>query len=119
MNPKFLYESSNIKDETHLQLNQNTLSDSLPQSSTDQSTDSKSPPKQEKTDKNKIYVYYYPDISNVRLRSTNEVKKYCEKDNILFNPDVINFLCKVNFQGAISDLSDLSSNAIDLQYAII
>ena len=67
----------------------------------------------EKQGKHKKGIYYYPDNTNDRPRSTNNIRKYCQKNNILFDPDLIKFSSKVNFQDAINSKSDLFSSQID------
>ena len=60
---------------------------------------------------NKVDVYYYPDGSNDRLRSLDNLTKYCQKHNIFLDPDLINFSSKISYQGIVKDKSDLLPNS--------
>ena len=69
---------------------------------------------QRKIDKNKKDIYYCSENTNNRLRSTTDISQYCQKNNKLFDPYLINFSSKVNFQGAINSKSDLFPYQVNL-----
>ncbi|GBO17417.1 Retrovirus-related Pol polyprotein from transposon TNT 1-94 [Araneus ventricosus] len=79
--------------------------------------------------KGRIDVYYYPE-SKVRLRSKNEVKKYCESKGIDYNPDNFDFSPKLildnnklnaietqsdDFSTDIEDISDSEAHLVDIK----
>lgn len=46
-------------------------------------------------------IYYYEEGKTHRLRSLNEVKTYCEKNNIIFEPSLFNFSGSNTYEGLI------------------
>lgn len=48
-------------------------------------------------------IYYYPADTRRRLRSMNEIKKYCEEKNILFSPHIFDFNGRNLYVGPVSD----------------
>ncbi|GBM31679.1 hypothetical protein AVEN_101293-1 [Araneus ventricosus] len=79
--------------------------------------------------KGRIDVYYYPE-AKLRLRSKNEVKKYCESKGIDYNPDNFDFSSKLilndneqntieiqsdDFSTDIEDISDNEAHLVDIK----
>ena len=54
-------------------------------------------------DGSRIDIYYTIQGTNLRLRSYNDVKKYCEKKNIEYNPNFFNFSGANSYSGKVSD----------------
>lgn len=50
---------------------------------------------------NRTDVYFYEKGSNTRLRTHAEVKRYCEKHNLIFIPNDFSFSTKVKLVGEI------------------
>ena len=46
-------------------------------------------------------VYYYPEGFNRKLKSVREVKEFCTKHNILFDPDLFDFSTLNTYQGPV------------------
>ena len=46
-------------------------------------------------------VYYYSEEFNKKLKSNREVKEFCAKNNIFFDPDLFNFSTWNKYQGPI------------------
>ncbi|GBN07472.1 Retrovirus-related Pol polyprotein from transposon TNT 1-94 [Araneus ventricosus] len=51
-----------------------------------------------RTKSSRVHIYYYPPSGKPRLRSLNDVKKYCDKENLKFEPDMflLNLLIWIN-----------------------
>ncbi|GBM84617.1 hypothetical protein AVEN_226652-1 [Araneus ventricosus] len=39
----------------------------------------------------RVDIFYYPPSGKPRLRSLNDVRKYCDKENLKFEPDMFSF----------------------------
>ncbi|GFY00926.1 retrovirus-related Pol polyprotein from transposon TNT 1-94 [Trichonephila clavipes] len=52
-------------------------------------------------------IYYFVEGSNVRLRSFNEVQKYCKYKNIDYDQNLFNFSGKNSSSGQVTDLLNL------------
>ncbi|GFT08911.1 synembryn-A [Trichonephila clavipes] len=52
-------------------------------------------------------IYYFVEGSNVRLRSLNEVQKYCRDKNIDYDQNLFNFIGKNSSSGKVTDLLNL------------
>jgi len=57
-------------------------------------------------------IYYFEDGKTDRLRSLNEIKSYCQKNQILYDPSVFNFSGNNNFRGIVSSDSQPSTSSI-------
>ncbi|GBM20412.1 Copia protein [Araneus ventricosus] len=44
-----------------------------------------------RTKSSRVDIYYYPPSGKARLRSLNDVKKYCDKENLKFEPVMFSF----------------------------
>ncbi|KAG8160610.1 hypothetical protein JTE90_022572 [Oedothorax gibbosus] len=58
-------------------------------------------------------IYYYEHNSNHRLRTLKEIKNYCERNNLEFNPDIFDFSGKNKFSGFVGDVDARSVAAGD------
>ncbi|GBN86377.1 Retrovirus-related Pol polyprotein from transposon TNT 1-94 [Araneus ventricosus] len=47
--------------------------------------------KRPRTKSSRVDIYYYPPSGKSRLRSLNDVKNYCDKENLKFEPDMFSF----------------------------
>ena len=54
-----------------------------------------------RTDGTRTDVYYYEDGKNIRLRSLNDVQKYCTENNIKFEPELFNFKGDYKYNGLV------------------
>ena len=54
-----------------------------------------------RTDGIRTHVYYYEDSKNIRLRSLNDVQKYCTENNIKFEPELFNFKGDYKYNGLV------------------
>lgn len=61
--------------------------------------------------KGKSDVYYYPNLST-RLRSLTDVKQYCEREKISFDPKQYDFCTRAKIEKAIS-LSPLCKSILE------
>ncbi|GBM84026.1 Retrovirus-related Pol polyprotein from transposon TNT 1-94 [Araneus ventricosus] len=50
-----------------------------------------------KTRSKQMYVYYCPPSSKTKLKSLNEVRKYCKENKITFEPEKFNFKAKTKY----------------------
>lgn len=66
-----------------------------------------------RTKGNKIDIYYYEEGKNERLRSQNDIKRYCSKHNINFNPMLFNFKGKDLYEGIIADSDQPDSSLVE------
>lgn len=63
-------------------------------------------------------IYYKIEGTNMRLRSPNDVVKYCKSNNINYNGDLFDFSGKNTFSGKISELnseSDIEASNIEIE----
>ncbi|GFR18287.1 retrovirus-related Pol polyprotein from transposon TNT 1-94 [Trichonephila clavata] len=58
----------------------------------------------ERKDRSRTDIYYFVEGSNVRLRSFNEVQKYCKDNNIDYDQNLFNFSGKNSSSGKVADL---------------
>ena len=60
-------------------------------------------------------VYYYPEGFNKKLKTVREVKDFCTKNNIFFDPDLFDFSTLNKYQGPvpIPDSSDRSDKKVN------
>ena len=56
-------------------------------------------------------IYYYEEGSNERLRSHNDIQKYCQNKGIKFNPDLFDFKGNNKFSGLVKDDKDDSNTS--------
>ncbi|GFR20428.1 hypothetical protein TNCT_501301 [Trichonephila clavata] len=61
----------------------------------------------ERKDKSRTDIYYFVESSNARLRSFNEVQKYCKDNNIDYDQNLFNFSGKNSSSGKVADLLNL------------
>ncbi|GFR02000.1 retrovirus-related Pol polyprotein from transposon TNT 1-94 [Trichonephila clavata] len=61
----------------------------------------------ERKDKSRTDIYSFFEGSNVRLRSFNEVQKYCKDNNIDYDQNLFNFSGKNSSSGKVADLLNL------------
>ena len=54
-----------------------------------------------KVDGSCIYVYYYEDDPNKRLRSIREVKECCDQNNILYESELFDFSDSNKYKGLV------------------
>lgn len=59
-----------------------------------------------RTMSSRIDVYYYEENKRERLRSLDDVKRYCNKNNILFKPELFNFSGTDDYSGVVTDGAD-------------
>lgn len=58
-------------------------------------------------------IYYYPNNTKTRLRSLNDVKKYCESNQIVFDKNIFNFDGKDKYTGIVNEVNQ-EINEIDI-----
>ncbi|GFV91499.1 retrovirus-related Pol polyprotein from transposon TNT 1-94 [Trichonephila clavipes] len=61
----------------------------------------------ERKDRSRMDIYYFVEGSNVRLRSFNEVQKYCKDKNIDYDQNLFNFSGRNSPSGKVTDLLNL------------
>ncbi|GFV23395.1 retrovirus-related Pol polyprotein from transposon TNT 1-94 [Trichonephila clavipes] len=61
----------------------------------------------ERKDRSRTDIYYFVEGSNVRLRSFNEVQKYCKDKNIDYDQNLFNFSGKNSSSGKVTNLLNL------------
>lgn len=64
-------------------------------------------------DNTRTDIYYYEQGKTLRLRSPNEVEKYCKKNHIKFEPSIFDFKGKNTYEGIIRDPKASSSSSCD------
>ncbi|GFR32807.1 uncharacterized protein TNCT_630961, partial [Trichonephila clavata] len=61
----------------------------------------------ERKDRSRKDIYYFVEGSNARLRSFNEIQKYCKDNNIEYDQNLFNFSGKNSSSGKVADLLNL------------
>ncbi|GFV43657.1 retrovirus-related Pol polyprotein from transposon TNT 1-94 [Trichonephila clavipes] len=61
----------------------------------------------ERKDRSRMDIYYFVEGSNIRLRSFNEVQKYCKDNNIDYDQNLFNFSGKNSSSGKVAELLNL------------
>ncbi|GFY47285.1 retrovirus-related Pol polyprotein from transposon TNT 1-94 [Trichonephila inaurata madagascariensis] len=58
-------------------------------------------------DRSRTDIYYFVEGGNVRLRSFNEIQKYCKDNNIDYDQNLFNFSGKSSSSGKVADILNL------------
>ncbi|GBN50566.1 hypothetical protein AVEN_148820-1 [Araneus ventricosus] len=58
---------------------------------------------------NRTHIYYCVSAQKTRLRSINEVKKYCEDHELEYNPKLFNFSGSIFYQGPVKTGKELEA----------
>lgn len=67
-----------------------------------------------RTKSKRVDIFYYEENKKERLRSLEDVRKYCDRNSIHFKPEIFDFKGNNHFTGIVSDDDESSDSDVNL-----